>query len=409
MFYNLLNYSNDGISNAKTPNLKTVLDAVAPDLFMVCELVTESGSNYMFNNAIDTHNSDFEKATFAINSSGSNALQQMVYYNGKKLILESQRVIGADTRDINHYTFKLNTENANTNPIRLEVFITHLKASRGFSNRQRRLNSIEDFVGALDEIPSSSYVLFAGDFNFYTSNEEGYIRLLSDQNPIEIIDPINRPCPPFPNDGINYFDENFYDNTYFWNNSTFADVHTQSTRTFNSGLIDQSGAGGGMDDRFDFIMMSKNFTTSSNLYYVNNSYKAIGNNGNCYNSWVADSSCSGTYSLTLRNALLEFSDHLPVVMEIETPENTLSNTSVAAQLLLPKGNIANQNLTVSIPSRLAQGITELIVYDMKGRKVSQKKVESLQTNLTIDTRSLSAGIYYLSTNLGNKPIAFVKQ
>ena len=44
------------------------------------------------------------------------------------------------------------------------------------------------------------------------------------------------------------------------------DIHTQSTRTSNSGLIDDSGSG--LDDRFDFIMMSENFNTSSDLYYI---------------------------------------------------------------------------------------------------------------------------------------------
>ena len=56
MMYNLLNYSNTTISQQKTPFLKTVLDEVNPDLLMVCELITEVGSNYMFNNAILPHN-----------------------------------------------------------------------------------------------------------------------------------------------------------------------------------------------------------------------------------------------------------------------------------------------------------------------------------------------------------------
>ena len=83
MMYNLLNYSNTTISQEKTPFLKTVLDEVNPDLFMVCELITEAGSNYMFNNAILPHNPDFEKSAFNINQSGGSNLQQLVYYNTK--------------------------------------------------------------------------------------------------------------------------------------------------------------------------------------------------------------------------------------------------------------------------------------------------------------------------------------
>jgi hypothetical protein len=217
----------------------------------------------------------------------------MVYYNSNKLILEESRVITADTRDINQYTFKINTENAENNPVRMEVFVTHLKASTGTSNRQRRLTSIQSFVSYTNTIASDSYVLFAGDFNFYTSNEEGYQYLIDNRNPIIMIDPINRPAPTFPDDGVDYFNYDNYDSTYFWNNSSFSDIHSQSTRTSNSGLIDDSGSTGGLDDRFDFIMMSENFNTSSDLFYVNDSYQVVGNNGNCYNSQISNSNCSG--------------------------------------------------------------------------------------------------------------------
>ena len=173
MMYNVLNYSDSEVSRNKTPFLSTILDEVEPDLLMVCEMVDEIGSDYLFENAIIPYNENFQKAPFEENQSGNYSLQQMVYYNSKKLILEETRVITADTRDINQYTFKINTENALSNPIRMEVFVTHLKASTGSSNRQRRLNSIQSFVSYTNNIADDSYVLFAGDLNFYTSNEEG--------------------------------------------------------------------------------------------------------------------------------------------------------------------------------------------------------------------------------------------
>lgn len=413
MFYNALYYSNTQVSRDKTPHLRTILDEVAPDLLMLCEMENEAGSNYLFTNAVDPHNTDFEQVPWQnIQSNSSGGITQTVYYNGKKLVYESARVIPTNTRDINHYTFKINTENVNTNPIRLEVFVTHLKASQGSTNRQRRLSSVEDFVAALEDIPSSSFVIFAGDFNFYTSNEEGYIRLLSDQNPIEIIDPINRPATPFPNNSNITDPFDFYSSSseYFWRNSSFADIHSQSTRTFTAGLIDQGGAGGGLDDRFDFIMMSKNFNSSSTLFYVPNSYKTIGNNGNCYNSYISNPSCNGTYSQNLRNSLLEFSDHLPIVMEIETPENTLSTNTYSTEILLPKGNVITTELEIQIPNQIQNEVHTVFVYDISGRKVIQKRVSvsNISTPLTLSTSSLSTGIYYLSTNLGNKPVKFVK-
>ena len=406
MMYNILNYSDSEVSQNKTPFLSTILNEVSPDLLMVCEVVDEIGSNYLFENAIIPHNEDFKKAPFEENQSGSYSLQQMVYYNSNKLILEESRVITADTRDINQYTFKINTENAENNPVRMEVFVTHLKASTGTSNRQRRLTSIQSFVSYTNTIASDSYVLFAGDFNFYTSNEEGYQYLIDNRNPIIMIDPINRPAPTFPDDGVDYFNYDNYDSTYFWNNSSFSDIHSQSTRTSNSGLIDDSGSTGGLDDRFDFIMMSENFNTSSDLFYVNDSYQVVGNNGNCYNSQISNSNCSGTYSQTLRNALIEFSDHLPIVMEIETPENTLS-TYTLSKINFISSNITQDYLKIFLTDKLDKNTIK--IYTINGQLIRIKTpINSSENSLTIDVRHLSKGIYYLSHQKLNNPLKFIK-
>ena len=402
MMYNVLNYSDSEVSRNKTPFLSTILGEVKPDLFMVCEMIDEIGSNYLFENSIIPFNENFQKAPFEENQSGSYSLQQMVYYNTEKLILEETRVITADTRDINQYTFKINTENLNTNPITIEVFVTHLKASTGSSNRQRRLNSIQSFVSYTNNIADDSYVLFAGDLNFYTSNEEGYQHLIDDRNPIVIIDPIDRPTPNFPDDGIDYYEN--YNSTYFWNNSSFRDIHSQSTRTSNIGFIDDSGSTGGLDDRFDFIMMSKNFNTSTSLYYVNDSYKVVGNNGNCYNSFISNPNCSGVYSQTLRDALIEFSDHLPVVMEIETPENTLS-TNLISETNFIGSNIIKDYLKITSPN----DINNLKIYSITGQLIDVKLSKNTGNDtIIIDVKHISKGIYYLSHQKLKKPLKFIK-
>ena len=402
MMYNVLNYSDSEVSRNKTPFLSTILDEVEPDLFMVCEMIDEIGSDYLFENAIIPYNENFQKAPFEENQSGNYSLQQMVYYNSKKLILEETRVITADTRDINQYTFKINTENALSNPIRMEVFVTHLKASTGSSNRQRRLNSIQSFVSYTNNIADDSYVLFAGDLNFYTSNEEGYQHLIDDRNPIVMIDPIDRPTPNFPDDGVDYYEN--YNSTYFWNNSSFRDIHSQSTRTTNNGLIDDSGSTGGLDDRFDFIMMSENFNMSTDLYYINDSYQVIGNNGNCYNSFINNPNCSGGYSQTLRDALIEFSDHLPVVMEMETPENTLSTNQIS-EINFIGSNIIEDYLKIISPGDM----NNLKIYSITGQLIDVKLTKNTGIDtIIIDVKHISKGIYYLSHQKLKKPLKFIK-
>lgn len=399
MFYNLLFYSNDTGSRDKTPELKTILDEINPDLFMVCELENEIASNYLFTNAIQLHNNSFEKATFQ-QSNSSISLNQMVYYNTQKLTLETQRVIPTNTRDINHYTFKINTENSSESTIRLEVFVTHLKASQGSTNRQRRLASAEDFVIALEDIPTDSFVLFAGDFNFYSSNEEGYFRLITEQNPIVMIDPINRPCDPFPNSTGNdpfeiYSPSN--SNNYFWRSSSFSDIHSQATR----------GSFGGMDDRFDFIMISQNFNTSSDLFYIENSYETYGNNGNCYNGSVNDISCSGFYSQTVREALFQFSDHLPIIMQLEAPQSTLSTTGYS----IPATIIGSNTITDYLELEFTQThVKEAVIYNSLGQRIQSISIKDIdnQRKISISVQNLSKGIYYLKVDNDTIPLRFIK-
>ena len=398
MFYNTLNYNSNTESEARTPFLKTILDDVQPDLFMVCELKNESASNYLFTNAILPFNPNFKKADFKVSQSPATDLLQMIYYNANKLTLEFNAVIPTGVRDINHYTFKLNTEDAETKPILLEVFVTHLKASRGFDNMQKREESVDLFVRELDRIDSNSFVLFAGDFNFYTSNEAGFLKIINSSNSIQMIDPIDRLCPEFPNDGINYFNENNYDSTYFWNNSSFADVHSQSTR---SSQLNGDGAGGGMDDRFDFIMISKNLTTSNNLFYVANSYKTIGNNGNCYNSFVSNTNCEGEFSQTLRNALFNFSDHLPIALDLESSKNTLSTKYHPLTILTT--NYVSDYLSLEVDKK----IDHLKLYNTLGQIVYEKKHITSQ-KLDINVNMLTKGLYYLKAD-NFKPLKILKK
>ena len=400
MFYNTLNYNSNTESQTRTSYLKTILESVQPDLFMVCELKNETASNYLFENAILPFNSNFNKAPFKYSQSPATDLLQMVYYNSKKLILETTSVIPTGIRDINHYTFIINTENFNTNPIRIEVFVTHLKASRGIENRQKRKNSIDSFIRELDRLPSNSNIVFAGDFNFYTSNEEGFLSLINSSNSIKIIDPINRLCPAFPNDGKDYFD-NDYDATYFWNNSIFGDVHSQSTRT--SSLSD--GAGGGMDDRFDFIMISENLKNNSNLFYKNETYKTIGNNGNCYNSYVSNPSCTGTYTQNLRNALYQFSDHLPIVIELETPENTLSSKTNHLALHFIGSNISSKQISFKV--KAFSVVKKVTILNQLGQIVKELSVNNYQKEINLDISSFSKGVYYLRMD-SMKPKKIVK-
>lgn len=301
MFYNMLNFPSSFQLSDDLNRLNRIVNNYQPDLFLVAEITSPDVEQLVLEKVLTTSN--YKAVAYQNNTSGTppfNNLQQFAFYNADKLILVKQGVIKTYLRDISHYTFKLNTLDQEANPILIEVFVAHLKASNTDSDKNNRNAMINDFFTAINNglIPSTSFVLFAGDLNLYSSTEPAYQNLLNPLHKVKIVDPINSPGD--------------------WTaNSTFQEIHTQSTR-LNS--IGDSGATGGLDDRFDFILMSENLKNNQNLTFVPNSYKAYGNNGNCFDKSVNNTSCSGQFSQELRDDLYYFSDHLPVVMELFTPK-----------------------------------------------------------------------------------------
>ena len=90
------------------------------------------------------------------------------------------------------------------------------------------------------------------------------------------------------------------------NSSSYSLVHTQSTRSSNES---DGGASGGMDDRFDQLLISSGFD------YIEDSYTSFGNDGNHFNSSI-NSGNNSAVSNSMANALYNASDHLPVYMDI---------------------------------------------------------------------------------------------
>jgi len=293
MFYNLLNFPTATPQN-RNVILKNILNDYEPDIFMVCELENSTSADEILSFSLSDIPKNYNKATFTPNQSSSGTgsnLQQLVYYNSAYFILDNQEEILTNIRDINHYTFIIKTTDYLTNPIFLEVYVAHLKASQGIANENLRLSMATNFTNHLASLNSNSFVLFAGDFNFYTSAESGYQQILNTSNSIIIKDPLN----------LNNNLQNWHNN-FSWRN-----IHTQSTR-ISSSEFNGYGAGGGLDDRFDFILLSENFISNSEINYINNSYKSYGNNGNCFNNRIDNSDCNGTFSQTLRDNLYNMSN-----------------------------------------------------------------------------------------------------
>jgi endonuclease/exonuclease/phosphatase family metal-dependent hydrolase len=383
MFYNLYRFP-DNPPAKREFILKEIFNDYRPDLFMTCELIREEGADRILNNALQTENFNYARAVFTPTTVYlDEPLQQMVFYNQDKLTLIHQEVLPTRVREINHYTFILNTIDIATDSVWLDVFVTHLKASDGPDNVAARLKMIDTFVKALSFIPPSHHVLLAGDFNFYSAyTEPAYQKIIDPSNPIVMLDPIDRPG--------NWSD-----------NDTFKAIHTQATRTSADGF-GVGGATGGLDDRFDFIMMSENLKQSPDLSYVPGSYKAFGNNGNCFNKRIDDYECEGMYSLELRKRLHNMSDHLPVVMQLQTGKKFLTIKEQPGQpiISLPEGNIAGEQLNVKVnPDRLPKGAA-IAVYNNLGQRIYSLSYNGKTANLLLPTGGMTSGLYYLRIGTG---------
>ncbi len=388
MFYNLLDFPEAPPAN-RALLLKDILNDINPDIFMVAELQDETGANLILNESLNTTNNNYASAPFIFNTSGNGGtLQQLLYYNTNKFSLELTDIIQTSLRDINRYQLKAVSSQSDTNPIMVDFFVAHFKASQGSFNEQIRFDMALDFTNYLNtNLNNNANVVFAGDFNFYTANESGFQQLFIGNTIIPMTDPLNQLGD--------------------WHtNSTFSSVHTQSTRESNNSFND-FGAGGGLDDRFDFIFLSGNLLDPNHeVSYINDSYQTYGNNGNCYNEDISDNTCSGSYSQNTRNLLWNMSDHLPLVLDLKFEQDFLNLNEFSNQAILnfSQGNVVSNYLAVTINPNYVNSIDELYVYDSLGRRVKVKTVDNNEVLIT--TEDLANGIYILNSNK-SKPLKFL--
>jgi hypothetical protein len=385
MFYNLLDFP-EASPGGRSEILRNIFSDYEPDIFMVCELQSEAGADEILNITLNYNETTYSRSEFVANQSGGGDLQQLIFFKTNKFSLESSEVITTNVRDINKYVLKLNTVDQQTDPILIHIYVTHLKSSQGSSNQNLRLDMVSEFTADLESLDPSSFVIFAGDFNLYTSSEPAYQKLLDNTNAITMVDPIDTPGSWHDND-------------------TYQDIHTQSTR-INSGPFG-AGAGGGLDDRFDFITISENMTSDPKMKYITDSYKSFGNNGNCFNLDISDESCLGEFNQQLRNNLFSMSDHLPVVMQLETDKEFILNSSDFSFIedIVIDNTLVNDILNITIQNQNASDHS-FIIYNTLGQKIKEYN-SSNDRYIQLNVSNLSSGLYYLKFN--NSIHKFIKK
>ncbi|MEM7624273.1 MAG: hypothetical protein AAF333_01455 [Planctomycetota bacterium] len=202
----------------------------------------------------------------------------------------------------------------------LFIFNSHFEAGdgTGFGDdlfaRENEATDIRDFITS--NSLGSSNVIVAGDLNVDSNFElsgtttfggRSSLQILSDGTDAEgrVLDPL------FPDGGDVTFSFNF----------GLADQLTQSPADDGPGPL----TGGGIDDRFDFILTSDELLDDDGVALIPDSYHVFGNNGSTFNDQINDGntiSINGLTSFTtaeVLDALESGSDHLPVVADFQLP------------------------------------------------------------------------------------------
>ncbi len=384
MQYNLLNYGNITSYCTTTNNsmatkegyLSTIINYVNPDVFTVNEL---AANTYVIGRLLDSVMNKNPLKTYGradyINTNGSD-LANMLYYNKAKLVYVSAVSLQNHVRDIVLYKLYYKSPNLaqSHDTAWINFIVGHLKAGSTSSNKSDRDQMTS---AAMSYLVSHNYhgnYTFMGDFNIRSSNEQSYKNLInySDIN-YRFFDPINRPGN--------------------WNNSSsFSDIHTQATHSSSNGCA----AGGGCDDRFDFILISNDLKQgNAHVNYVANSYKVIGNDGNHFNKSI-NSGTNSSAPANIINTLYNMSDHLPVSLKLHFDAQVSSIAkSDANTLKVNFQNPVNDNLDIYIES---DGEQTLLVelWNINGQKISTKNLgKNKYFHAIIPMDNLSKGMYFL--------------
>jgi len=292
MQYNLLNYgASHNTVDYKDPRLSTILAHALPDIFGANE-ISGSGS-YVQHIADSVLGPGWEHAQVA--NAGRQSLVNMLYWKSGKFALQRQTPISHIVRDISAYRlYYRDPDLAQTHDtIFLTVIVVHLKAGNTLQDRDERASETMTVASYINSLGKADNYIVMGDMNLYTSTEQAYVNLVNGPYAVaRFYDPLDRPGN--------------------WSgNAAFADIHTQSTR--RSALSD-GGASGGMDDRFDFILVSGTIIQhAAGVRYLENSYHALGQDGQRMNQSVnASNPPNAAAPAQVVQSLYEMSDHLPV-------------------------------------------------------------------------------------------------
>jgi len=319
--YNVLNFPGS-TGTSRLDDFRVILEDIDPDVLVVQEMLSETGMNQILNTALNYYSpGEYAAGPFVNGYDTDNAL----YYKVATVNYISHQEITTALRNISEYVVR--PVGYSSSEANVRIYSLHLKAGSGSDDKTKRLAECTILRNHMNAYPSGQAFIVAGDYNIRASSESAYQKLIGYEadNDGRVLDPINRPGT--------------------WHDSySFADIHTQSPRTTSFG----GGATGGMDDRFDIILVSYALYDGEGMDYIPGTYTSYGNDGVHMNQAI-NNGTNYAVGATLANALHEASDHLPVYADFQLPAKIDASSQLAfgsyiagtaATLQLTVGNVA---------------------------------------------------------------------
>lgn len=280
---------------------RLVLAEIDPDILIVQEMESFDAVTLFLNEVLNHSNKIYNKVRYFDGPDTDNA----AFYKKKNFKLISTRQIPTSFRDISEYYFKIKKGAGKGEKIR--IYTVHFKEGNSPNDRQLRADEAQILRAHLDGFSSSIPFLICGSFNFYSSDEDGFKILTSDSGGShgQVIDPLAKLGK--------------------WHDrKQYAKFHTQSTRKKPY----RDGAKGGLDDRFDMVLISPGYENREKLAYIPGSYLTFGNDGQHLNKAV-NKPLNSLVTKDIADALYEASDHLPVLINLLPLRDDIKNGIVA--------------------------------------------------------------------------------
>jgi len=382
--YNLLNYgnftsyctANNNNVSRKNGYIGTIVHYVKPDVFSVNEITgTRSYHQNLLDNALNTDGVNYY--AMAKSLSPNNAyLVNMLYYNKNKLGLAAHTIAQTYVRDVDIYKLYYKSANLNQGDTTfIYCVVAHLKAGNKSGDAAKRTimaRNTMDYIAS--HSPDNNYLLM-GDFNLYTDQESAFQQFINYTTPaIRFSDPVNQI-------GV------------WHNNQKYSLYHTQSTHTIRNGCASY----GGMDDRFDFILLSNNVKYGNKkVKYVTGSFHVVGQDGKHFNEAINDPPANTSVPSNVLNALYNNSDHLPVTLKVsvDQPTGIPQFQSDIEQLSFnnPVKDMVNFRVDADKTTSL-----HVEVFSLVGKKVMQHQfsIHRGHSQKTMDIGNLPKGLYIL--------------